>query len=136
MTMRYAYDGDTISATVVTPNAVVTTTNAIRIRVIGIDTPEGAPTMQCWADQARTNLRALVPVGSTIWVAPDKDTWDPYQRRLFNVWTTDGTFIPYAMVASGDAQVLRIWPNVTYDKLLQAAQVTAQKAKLGQWGHC
>src|SRR5690349_9810175 len=50
--VRYVFDGDTIEAQAQQPNDIVTTTEPVRIRLIGIDTPEGTPTPECWADEA------------------------------------------------------------------------------------
>lgn len=136
MTVNYVYDGDTIQATVLTPNEVVTTTHPVRIRLIGIDTPEVTPTPECWAEEARTHLATLLPQGATVWAAPDRDTWDDYKRRLFNLWTDDGRFVNYEMVAAGDAEAIRVWPNVAYLDLLRSAQQDAEAARAGQWGAC
>lgn len=136
LTVGYVYDGDTIKATMVTPNETVTTANPIKIRIIGIDTPEGTPEVECWANEARAALSLMLPEGSTVWAAPDRDTWDDYGRRLFSLWTDDGRFVDYEMVASGAAEAIRIWPNVTNYDLLAAAQDRAEADRLGQWGAC
>lgn len=108
LTVLYVYDGDTIQARMQQPDDVVTTSNPIRIRLIGIDTPEGTPTPECWADEARTHLAELLPEGSTVWAAPDRDTWDDYDRRLFNLWTVDGAFVSLELVIAGDAEAIRV----------------------------
>ena len=136
MTVEYVFDGDTIEARVETPNDVVTTANPIRIRLIGIDTPEGRPTPECWADEARAHLRELLPVGSTVWVGPDRDTWDDNQRRLFYLWTPDGRFVNLELVAAGDAEAIRVWPNDEHFDLLREAQGDAEAARVGRWGAC
>ncbi|WP_203581732.1 thermonuclease family protein [Microbacterium hibisci] len=136
LTVRYVFDGDTIEAQVVQPNDIVTTTAPIRIRLIGVDTPEGTPTPECWAYEARTHLTKLLPEGSTFWAAPDVDSWDDYDRRLFNVWTDDGRFVNHELVAAGDAEAIRISPNVAHFELLAATQADAQAAGAGRWGAC
>lgn len=136
LTVDYVFDGDTIEARMPQPNDIVTTTNPIRIRLIGIDTPEGTPAAECWADEARLHLAQLLPEGSTVWAAPDADTWDAYGRRLFNLWTDDGTFVNHALVAAGDAEAIRVWPNVAYFDLLSDAQAEAEASAAGQWGAC
>lgn len=136
LTVVSVYDGDTIQARMHEPNDVVTTANPIRIRLIGIDAPEGTPSPECWADNARAQLAALLPEGSTVWAAPDTDTWDDYDRRLFNLWTDDGRFVNLELVASGDAEVMRVWPNVAFDDLLVAAEEGAVASGAGQWGVC
>ena len=69
-------------------------------------------------------------------MAPDQDSWDDYGRRLFNVWAADGTFVDYRMVADGNAEAIRVYPNITYYPLLSAAQDTAQRTKKGLWEGC
>ena len=136
LTVTYVFDGDTIEARVQQPNEIVTTPDPIRIRLIGVDTPEGTPAPECWADEARAHLSALLPDGATVWAAPDVDTWDPYQRRLFNLWTDEGVFVNHELVAAGDAEVIRIRPNVAFSDVLTTAQRAAQDAGLGRWGSC
>lgn len=136
LTVRYVYDGDTIQAQMQAPNDIVTTAAPIRIRLIGIDTPEGTPTPKCWADEARSHLAELLPEGSTVWAAPDRDTWDAYDRRLFNVWSDDGTFVNLELVAAGDAEAIRIEPNVAYFDVLADAQARAEASGTGRWGAC
>lgn len=136
LTVAYVYDGDTIQARVQEPNEIVRTGNPIRIRLIGIDAPEGTPSPECWADQARAHLAELLPEGSTVWAAPDADTWDDYDRRLFNLWTDDGRFVNLELVAAGDAESMRVWPNVEFHDLLVAAEAEAAASGAGQWGAC
>lgn len=136
LTVLYVYDGDTIQARMQQPNDVVTTSNPIRVRLIGVDTPEGTPTPECWADEARAHLAQLLPEGATVWAAPDRDTWDDYDRRLFNLWTDDGAFVNLELVTAGDAEAMRVWPNVLYDDLLASAQAEAQASGAGRWGAC
>lgn len=136
LTVLYVYDGDTVQARMQQPNDVVTTADPIRIRIVGIDTPEGTPAPECWADEARAHLAQLLPEGSTVWAAPDRDTWDDYDRRLLDLWTDDGRFIALELVAAGDAEALRIRPNIAHHDLLAAAQAEAAASGAGQWGAC
>lgn len=136
MVMLYAYDGDTIQARAKASSPIITTTEPIRIRIVGINATEGTPTKQCWSQEARSALASLLPKDSRIWVAPDKNSWDDYGRRLFNVWSADGTFVDYWMVADGNAEAIRVYPNITYYPLLAATQDAAQRAKKGLWGTC
>ena len=64
MTVGYVFDGDTIELQHDAPNEAVTTTAPIRVRLIGVDTPEGTPAPECWADEARAHLAALAPEGA------------------------------------------------------------------------
>lgn len=136
MSVRYVYDGDTVSLQHDTPTDTVTTTNPIRVRLIGIDTPEGSDPAECWSNEARAHLAAMLPEGATVWVGVDRDTWDDYKRRLFYLWADDGTFINHSLVAAGDAEAIRVWPNVARYDLFAQAQQQAQAAGAGQWGAC
>nr|WP_240948885.1 thermonuclease family protein [Microbacterium sp. CFH 90308] len=136
LTVTYVYDGDTIEARVHSANGVVTSESPIRIRLIGVDTPEGTPSPECWADEARTHLAQLLPEGSTVWAAPDVDTWDDYDRRLFYLWTDDGRFVNHELVAAGDAEAMRVWPNVEHEQLLADAHAQAEASGTGRWGAC
>lgn len=136
LTVVYVYDGDTIQARADEPNDVVTTDEPIRIRLIGIDTPEGTAVPACWADEARAHLAGLLPEGSTVWAAPDTETWDDYDRRLFNLWTDDGRFVNLELVAAGDAEAILVWPNVEFSDLLADAQSEAEASGAGQWSAC
>ncbi len=136
MHVRWLYDGDTVKLQNVAPNDLVTTSGEIDVRIIGVDTPEVHPEAECFGAEATEFLRSLMPVDSTVLVAPDEDTWDDYQRRLFNVWTSDGRFVPYEIVAGGYGEAIRIWPNVAYNELLEGAESDARSAAVGQWGAC
>lgn len=136
LTVDHVYDGDTIRATVVTPNSIVTTAEAIRIRLVGIDTPEGTPTLECGADPARDHLAALLPEGSRVWAAVDRDSWDPHGRRLFLLWTDEGTFVNHDLVAAGHAAAMPVPPNVSFGGLFRAAEREARASGLGRWGSC
>jgi len=135
MVVERISDGDTLRARVVTTNEIVTTTDSTRIRLIGIDTPELDP-LECWAHEATDRLTELAPVGSTIWIGVDEETRDRYDRRLFYLWTDDGRFINYELVADGSAEAIRVAPNDAHFDLLRAAQGEAEGAGLGRWGAC
>ncbi len=136
LTVTYVFDGDTIEAHVVTPNEVVSTTEPVRVRLIGIDTPEGTPSPECWADEARVRLETLLPEGSTVWASPDVEPRDRYDRALLYLWTEDGRFVNHELVAGGDAEALRVPPNTAHADLFTAAQAAAQASGAGQWGAC
>ncbi|HEX5859001.1 MAG TPA: thermonuclease family protein [Microbacterium sp.] len=140
MTVGYVFDGDTIELQHGTPNDVVTTTAPIRVRLIGIDTPEGTPAPECWSDEARSHLAAVAPEGATVWVALDPAgidaSWDRYDRRLFYLWTDDGRFVNHELMAAGDAEALRVEPNDAHHALFVTAQAAARAAGVGQWGAC
>lgn len=136
LTVLHVYDGDTIQAASAAENAVVSESGSVRIRLIGIDTPEGSPEPECWADDARAALRALLPEGSTVWAVPDEEWHDRYDRWLFYLWTDDGRFVNHELVAAGAAEALEIAPNDTYAALFAAGEERARAAGAGRWGAC
>jgi endonuclease YncB( thermonuclease family) len=133
LTVRYVYDGDTLQAQPRRRGRYVTTTGKIRIRLIGIDAPEMRPEAECFGPEATRRLEVLAPRGSQVWVAPDRDSWDRYGRRLFMVWTADGRLLNYDLVADGSAEAIRVPPNVTYWPLLHAAGEQAAAGRRGLW---
>lgn len=132
----HVFDGDTIEARTPVPNDVVPTADPVRIRLIGIDTPEGTPAPQCWADQARDRLRGMLPEGSTVWATPDLEWRDGYDRTLLYLWTDNGRFVNYETVAAGDADAMLVEPNGAHHALFVAAEEAARAAGAGKWGAC
>ena len=136
MTVEYVHDGDTLFLRADQPNALVATTDDVKVRLLGIDTPEVGDRAECFGDQATEQLRALLPEGSRTWVAADQDPTDRYGRSLFYLWTEDGRFVNYELVAGGAAESLNIAPNDAHYPLLRAAEDAANTAGAGQWGTC
>ncbi|GAA5034941.1 thermonuclease family protein [Microbacterium fluvii] len=135
LTVASVWDGDTLRA-VAQESSDLVGTDEIKIRLIGIDTPERSPDEECGAMSARDDLLALAPVGSTIWAAPDADPLDRYDRWLFYLWTDDGRFINYELTASGAAEPMSIEPNTTYEALFEAGTAQARADGVGRWGAC
>lgn len=136
MIVESVHDGDTLRAHVTQPNDVVTDTGSTRIRLLGIDTPEISPDLECWGSQATAMLEELAPTGATIWVSPDIEVRDQYDRHLLYLWTADGTFINAELVAQGAARVEVYAPNDLYEPLLRSLEADAQSAGVGRWGAC
>jgi len=136
MTVEYVHDGDTLFLRTDQPNALVATTDEVKVRLLGIDTPEVGNNAECFGDQATEQLRTLLPEGSLTWVTADRDPADRYGRSLFYLWTEDGRFVNYELVASGAAESLTIAPNDAHYPLLRAAEDAAMNAGVGQWGVC
>ncbi|MFK4807016.1 thermonuclease family protein [Microbacterium sp. ZW CA_36] len=136
MTVESVHDGDTLRAHVAVPNAVVGDLESTRVRLLGIDTPEISPVLDCWGAEATANLSALVPAGSTIWVASDAEVHDQYGRTLLYIWTPDGRFVNGELVAQGDARVEVYSPNRSQEALLRSLEKVAVASGSGQWGAC
>jgi micrococcal nuclease len=136
MTVESVHDGDTLRAHVETPNAVVSDTASTRVRLLGIDTPEISPVLDCWGVEATAGLVELAPPGSTIWVSPDVEVLDQYGRHLLYLWSDDGRFINGELVARGDARTEIYRPNTLHETLLRGLEEQAVAAGAGQWAAC
>ncbi|MEU1971622.1 thermonuclease family protein [Microbacterium sp. NPDC019599] len=135
MTVVSVWDGDTLRATT-TASDSIPTSDDVRVRLIGIDTPEVSSPAECWAEEARLHLTDLAPVGATVWAAFDEDPQDRYDRYLLYLWTDDGRFINDALVAAGDAETMTVEPNDEHAALFAASEARAREAGAGQWGAC
>lgn len=136
MTVESVHDGDTIRARVAAANTVVTDTESTRVRLIGLDTPEISPAVECWGAEATANLTALLPPGSTLWAAADREVLDQYGRHLLYLWTTDGTFVNAALLSQGDGGVMVFAPNTLHEQLFRSLEAEASAAGRGLWGAC
>ena len=136
MTVEHVHDGDTLFLRTSRPNAFVATTDTVKVRLLGIDTPEVGDRAECFGDEATAQLRALLPDGSVTWITADRDPVDQYGRSLFYLWTGDGRFVNYELVAAGAAESLMIEPNDAYYPQLRAAEDAAAASGAGMWGAC
>ena len=124
-------DGDTLK--------VAMDGGEIRVRIIGIDTPEigrdGEPS-ECYADEARRFVDELV-YRRTVDLSPDltQGDTDKYGRLLRHVYV-DGTDVALAMLEAGAGR------EYTYDapyagrQAYQAAELDAREAGRGLWSAC
>ena len=106
------------------------------MRLIGVDTPEVRPSVECGGAEATRALEDLLPVGSRAWVSVDVEPRDRYDRVLLYLWTEDGTFVNHALVASGAGVALEVEPNSRYADLFASAEASARDADAGAWGSC
>ncbi|MDI1464380.1 thermonuclease family protein [Catellatospora sp. KI3] len=136
--VQYPLDGDSIAVTA-TPGPVVDTAGEVQLRLLGIDAPERHGTdgtAQCWADRAYARLRQLAPPGGSLWILPDTQRRDPYDRYLVYAWTADGTFVNADLARRGDVRELAIPPNLAHQRELHAAVERARADRHGLWSTC
>lgn len=131
--VAFVHDGDTLY---LQPDGTASRKDEITVRLIGVDTPELRPEVECFAIEARDRLRALLPEGASVWVASDRGPLDRYDRTLLYLWTENGDFVNLDLVESGYATAVRIPPNDAYWPQLQAAESSAREAGRGLWGSC
>jgi micrococcal nuclease len=125
-TVESITDGDTLR-----------TAGGLRVRLIGIDTPEVSGGKQCFADEAKGHLARLVPPGSAVRLVYDKERQDRFGRDLAYVYRAgDGTHVNLAMVVDGYAKTLTIKPNTAHAAEFAEAASRARVASLAIWAAC
>lgn len=129
MTVTHVHDGDTLFL-------LSADGEKLKVRLIGIDTPELQPVAECYADEAAERLRQLTPDGSTVTVAADREPLDRYGRSLLYPWNEAGTFVNLELVTDGYAGALNIAPNSRYSTQFSTAEGNAQASAAGRWGAC
>lgn len=111
-----------------------------RVRLLGIDTPESVKPdtpVQCFAKEASTRLRALLPDGTPVRLVRDVEERDRFGRLLAYLYRQpDGLFVNLDLVRGGYAQVLTFPPNLTHAPELERAGRDARRASRGLWGTC
>ena len=131
--VAYVHDGDTLY---LQPDGTTSRADEITVRLIGIDTPELRPEVQCYAIKARDHVRMMLPKGTPVWIMADKEKLDKYGRSLLYLWTKNGTSVNLDLVEKGYATALNIAPSNTYWRQFASAESTAKDARVGIWGHC
>jgi endonuclease YncB( thermonuclease family) len=124
----YVVDGDTIHVNL--------NGREVRVRYIGIDTPERDE--RGYQESSSAN-RALVQ-GRTVRLVPDRENVDQYGRLLRYVYVdhdsnpnTPDLFVNQALMEQGWAEVMSIPPNTAFAAEMLAAQSSAQGKNLGLW---
>jgi endonuclease YncB( thermonuclease family) len=106
----------------------------VRIRLIGVDTPEVYFGVECFGPEASVFTKAKLD-GASVRLEFDVDRIDPYGRTLGYVWLKDRLF-NRTLVAKGYATVATYPPNVKYEDLFVAAEQRARYAGRGLWATC
>ena len=122
--VAHIVDGDTIDVRL----ADVTT---VRVRYIGIDTPEVQPQPECGNASATARNRDLV-FGKTVTLVPGPGPYDTYGRRLAYVYVGD-IFINQTLLKEGWAELMMIPPNTAYRPDFEILQTTARTQRAGIW---
>jgi micrococcal nuclease len=121
-------DGDTLKV------------NGVRIRIIGVDTPETVKPdtpVQCYGPQASAATDALLPVGTKVDLEFDDEHMDKYGRTLAYVYRArDGLFLEGWLAYEGYARQLTIAPNTKHEGELASLTAQAHRARRGLWGDC
>ncbi|MDQ3573478.1 MAG: thermonuclease family protein [Actinomycetota bacterium] len=122
-------DGDTV---VVDPG--------MRVRLIGVDTPESVDPrrgVQCFGREAADYTAQLVRPGTPVRLVYDVERRDRYGRTLAYVYRlSDGLFVNAALLRDGYAQVATFPPNVAHVEEFGRLQRQARAAGQGLWSAC
>lgn len=114
-------DGDTIEID-----------GGLRVRYIGMDTPEIRPRTEPLGREAEAKNRELVG-GKMVKLEKDVSETDRYSRLLRYVWV-DSTFVNAELVRLGYARAVSYPPDVKYQDLLRRLEREAREAGRGLWG--
>jgi len=122
-------DGDTLIVT-----------GGVRVRLIGIDTPESADPrrpVECFGREAAIALGRLVPPGTPVRLVYDVDRTDRFGRTLGYLYRQqDNLFVNAALVQQGYAHAATYPPNVAHAVELAALARQAREGNSGLWGGC
>lgn len=131
--VAHVHDGDTVF---LQPEGTHVRDDQIKVRLIGLDTPEVGEYGECFGVEARDYLRRVLPKGTAVWIMPDRDEFDQYGRSLLYLWTMDDHSVNLDLVEKGYATALNIAPSNTYWKQFEAAEDAAYNTNAGLWGAC
>lgn len=128
--VAYVIDGDTIAVTT-QPGS-----DPVRVRLIGLDTPEDTQTAECFGPEATARTGELLAAGQ-VWLEtdPTQGEVDKYGRTLAFVWTdpSAGQMLNAQLIADGFAHEYTYDQPYTYQPQFQARETAAQEAGLGLW---
>src|SRR5205807_6725661 len=106
-----------------------------RVRLLGIDTPESVKPntpVQCFADEASTRTKSLLPSGTAVRLEGDVDARDRYGRLLAYVFRQrDGLFVNLSLAKDGYAVPYTFPPNVAHVEEFLAAAAEARADNRG-----
>jgi micrococcal nuclease len=128
-TVTNIVDGDTVDATL--------NGRTVRIRLLGIDTPESvhpSRPVECFGREASRFLKELLD-GQTVLLESDASQGDRdrYNRLLRFVWLPDGRLVNYEIIAQGYGFEYTFNLPYRYQDQFKAAQRAAREAQVGLW---
>lgn len=113
----------------------------VKIRVIGLDTPETVDPrkpVQCYGPEASAKAKQLLPHGRVVRVSADatQSTTDIYERTLAYVTLANGTDYGGYMIGHGFGREYTFRKPYLRQEMYRTAQKRAKDAGLGLWGAC
>ncbi len=112
------------------------------MRLLEVDAAETvhlAEPVGCFWPAASAALTRMAPPGARVWVLPDVELRDPYDRYLMYLWSVQNgrtRFVNETLVRRGFARAALYEPNDRYIDLIRAAEAEARAADTGLWGAC
>lgn len=122
VTVARVVDGDTFL-----------TTDRVRVRLTGVDTPESTKRHEPYGREAAAFTKSRLE-GQKVRLEYDVDRKDKYGRTLAYVYLEDRTFFNALLVAEGYAQIMTVPPNVKYAEKFLDLQRKARAQNKGLWG--
>lgn len=110
---------------------------AVRVRYIGVDTPESVKPdtpVECFGKEAARANRRLVD-GKTVELVSDRELYDKYGRTLAFVYV-NGKFVNAELIRKGYAETIEVPPNTSKADEFAALQRVAIRTNTGLWGAC
>lgn len=108
----------------------------IKIRLIGVDTPENQSRFgkqeEYFGDEASFFVKKIL-THNHIRLEFDIDSLDSFGRTLAYVYLDDGTFINEKLVKEGFAKAMCVSPNIRYKNHFKSLEKIALKNKIGLW---
>lgn len=128
-TVTRVVDGDTIDVTL--------NRRTVRVRLLGVDTPETvhpSRPVECFGREASRFLKELLE-GQTVLLESDASQGDRdrYNRLLRFVWLPDGRLVNYEIIAQGYGFEYTFNLPYKYQDQFKAAQRAAREAQTGLW---
>ena len=128
-TVSRVIDGDTID--------VAVGGDTVRIRLIGVDTPESvhpSKPVECYGREASAFLRELAQGRAvSLEIDPSQDEVDRYGRWLRYIWLDGGTLVNREIIARGYGFEYTFRTPHAYRDEFRAAEAQARDAGLGMW---
>lgn len=130
-------DGNTTLVERVIDGDTIEISGGVRLRYIGIDTPESVDPrqpVQCFSKEATEANKRLV-LGKSVRLEKDVSETDRFGRILRYVYVDD-VMVNEELVRNGFAQAITYPPDVKYQEKLSDAEEEARNGLLGLWGSC
>ncbi|MFZ5639382.1 MAG: thermonuclease family protein [Bacillota bacterium] len=130
---RAAEEGEWVTVARVVDGDTFVTGDRVRVRLIGVDTPEITKRHEPYGQEAAAFARDRLE-GQRVWLEFDVEKADKYGRTLAYVYLADGTFFNALLLEEGYAQIMTVPPNVKYAEEFLALQREARENNKGLWG--